>query len=133
ARRAAAQPAQLSVDLSVGQAGPVVVGGHQRVELPAQQDAALAGGTGGGALLRGRGARPRGGPLLRLALGEQRRDLVGGEQAGQAEVLLFLGGTRADRGTERGAVEDHLIEFGGRGEQLDPLVQLVGRLFGTLR
>ncbi len=71
--------------------------------------------------------------LVGLALGEQHRDLVGGEQPGQAQVLLLLGRARERAGAERGAVEDHLVQLGGRRERLEALLQLAAGLLGPLR
>src|SRR6185369_7906216 len=79
ARRAAAETAQLGVDLAVGQPGAVVVRADEAVELAPQLEAALPDrqlarrrfrlGAGGAAASTGRG-------LLGLATGQQDRYLV---------------------------------------------------------
>src|SRR5438552_6991357 len=97
AGRAAAEAPKLRVDLAVGQAGAVVVGADEGVELAAEEDTPFARGAGAGGLgrgvgLRGGAATLGGGDLVGLALVEQGRDLVGAQQAGEAEIFLLLGG-----------------------------------------
>src|SRR5690606_15177553 len=117
ARRPATAPAQLGVNVAVRQAGAVVVGRHERVQLAAQQEPPLRRAPRARRLLlllllllfcrsRFRGALPPlGGHLLGLSLAEEHGDLLSGEQARQPQVLLFLRRPRPRAGAERLPVE----------------------------
>jgi hypothetical protein len=62
-----------------------------------------------------------------LALAEQGADLVGFEQAGQAEEILLLGRPGRGGGAELAAVVQDPVEVNGRVEGLEGrLVELVG-------
>src|ERR1039457_6739302 len=75
------------------------------------------GGVGGGR--GGLGGAGAGGELGVLALGEEGADLVGVEEAGQAEEVLFLGRAGRGRGAELAAVVEDPVEMRGRVERLE--------------
>ncbi len=85
---------------------------HQAVELAPQLRHLLVRGQ------RRRGLLGRllaaGGLLVRLPFAQQGRHLVGLQQAGQADEVLFLGRADLRAGAELAAVEEHAVE-GGRG------------------
>ena len=130
------------MDDAVGLAGAVAPGADQAVEFLAQGGELLArdqwggrgglsgaglGGAGlGGAGLGGVGIAGAGGELGLLALAEQGPDLVGFEQAGQAEEVLLLRRPGRGGGAELAAVVEDPVEVDRGVEGLEGgLVQLV--------
>ena len=99
------------MDRAVAVAAAVVPGADEGVELAAQGRALGGGddgtGAGGGRDGEALAAGPAGGglELVRLALLQDDRDLVGVEQAGEPEVVLFLPAAGRGREAEFGAAD----------------------------
>ena len=111
----------------------------QVVELPAQQDAALGGGARLAGTSRRRWPRATGAaPALgrptcsawRLCSSVATWSAV--SSPGRPRYSSSSGVPVEHRRAERGAVEDHLVELGGRGQRLEALVQLAAGLLAAL-
>src|SRR5690606_9932890 len=132
----AADPAQLGVHRAVRLTGlPGVKPDEAVQELPLLLEGAVESLRRGG-LRRGPGcrltrlARLAVPSLPRLALHEQLVHVLGLEQAGKAEELLLLGGSRHGELAELAAVVEHAVEVRGGAEGL--VRELLGEGIGCL-